>query len=74
MMPLEEERGDYHKQSEGEREDSEDAAPEVAVRRKPLSPTRREREMHEASHVPCRSWCVGCGWKGASQEAHGPPS
>ena len=60
MMPLEEEREDEHGESASEREGSEEAEPDVAVRRKPLSPTQREREMYEASHLPFRSWCDSC--------------
>ena len=33
---------------------------EVIVRRKPLSPSKREREIHEGSHIPFRSWCESC--------------
>ena len=26
----------------------------------PGQPNRREREAHEVTHVPCRSWCIAC--------------
>ena len=26
----------------------------------PGEPNRREREAHEVTHVPCRSWCIAC--------------
>ena len=50
----------------GERTGEGDAAGEeeeaVAVRpaRTPCSPTRAEREEHEATHLPFRSWCRFC--------------
>ena len=33
---------------------------EVKVRRTPKGPTRREREEHEATHIPYRDWCRHC--------------
>ena len=37
------------------------AAPDWKVRAGPRSnPTRREREEHEATHVPFRDWCAYC--------------
>ena len=30
------------------------------VRRVPKGPTQREREEHEATHIPYRSWCKHC--------------
>ena len=33
---------------------------ERVARRKPSSPSKRERELHEASHIPFRSWCESC--------------
>ena len=37
------------------------AAPDWRVRAGPRSkPTQREREQHEATHVPFRDWCAYC--------------
>ena len=30
------------------------------IRRGPIGPTKSEREIHEATHVPYRSWCRHC--------------
>ena len=35
-------------------------ASEARVLRKPTQPTKAEREEHEISHVPFRSWCEDC--------------
>ena len=46
-----------------ERFDGEEelAAPDWRVRAGPRSkPTQREREEHEATHVPFRDWCAHC--------------
>ena len=32
----------------------------VKVARRPVGPTREERETHEATHFPYRSWCPSC--------------
>ena len=39
--------------------DTEEAA-EVKIRRSPGEPTSREREEHEATHIPYRDWCRRC--------------
>ena len=42
-------------------EEEELAAPDWRVRAGPRSkPTQREREEHEATHVPFRDWCAHC--------------
>ncbi len=28
--------------------------------RRPAAPTRKEREEHEATHIPYREWCEHC--------------
>eukprot|EP00971_Amphidinium_carterae_P138391 2742294-Amphidinium_carterae.1 len=39
----------------------EAVAADIKMRRTPLEPTRRERELHEANgHIPYRSWCASC--------------
>ena len=32
----------------------------MRVRRAPEEPTKKEREEHEATHIPYRSWCRHC--------------
>ena len=41
-----------------EQEDEE--AGEVKTRRAPKGPTKKEREEHEATHIPYRDWCKHC--------------
>ena len=38
--------------------DDESRVPKV--RRGPMEPTREERLLHEATHMPFRSWCRFC--------------
>ena len=48
---------------EGDEIDGEEelAAPDGRVRAGPrIQPTQREREAHEATHVPFRDWCAHC--------------
>ena len=47
---------------EGNEIDGEEelAAPDWRVGGPKNKPTRREREEHEATHVPFRDWCVHC--------------
>ena len=46
------------RETEGE---GEVAAPDWRVRAGPrIKPTQREREEHEATHVPFRDWCAYC--------------
>ena len=41
--------------------EEESAAPDWRVRAGPRNkPTQREREEHEATHVPFRDWCAHC--------------
>ena len=59
---VEEERDDMSDE-EGEKVDGEGelAAPDRRVRAGPRNkPTQREREEHEATHVPFRDSCVHC--------------
>ena len=47
----------------GDKIDDEEelAAPDWRVRAGPRNrPTQREREEHEATHVPFRDWCAHC--------------
>ena len=48
--------GDEGPNLEGESEEGERAQ----IRRAPKGPTKREREEHEATHIPYRSWCRHC--------------
>ena len=55
---VEEGRDEMSDEEEGE---EELAAPDWRVRAGPRSkPTQREREEHEATHVPFRDWCAHC--------------
>ena len=36
-------------------EENGDIGHETVARRRPLSPSKRERELHEVSHIPFRS-------------------
>ena len=48
---------------EGDRieDEGEFAAPDWRVRARPRNkPTQREREEHEATHMPFRDWCAHC--------------
>ena len=38
----------------------EEEETEVKVRRAPKGPTKREKEEHEATHIPYRDWCRHC--------------
>ena len=54
-----------HEMSDGEGGETDGegewAAPDWRVRAGPRSkPTQREREQHEATHVPFRDWCAYC--------------
>ena len=57
-----EEGRDEMSDEEGETHSEEElAAPDWRVRAGPRSrPTQREREEHEATHVPFRDWCAHC--------------
>ena len=43
----------------GDGEEAEEAR-EARPARNPLAPTRAEREAHEATHLPFRTWCAAC--------------
>ena len=54
---------DGRSDEEGDRIDGEEdlAAPDWRVRAGPRNtPTQKEREEHEATHVPFRDWCIHC--------------
>ena len=59
-------------QEEAEEEEPEECAP-VRVRRAPDESTRKEREEHEATHNPYRSWCRHCvrGRAGSGRDGNG---
>ena len=40
--------------------EAEEEGEVVRIRRAPKGPTRREREEHEATHIPYREWCPHC--------------
>ena len=49
--------------------DAEEPAP-VRVARDPGDPTSREREHHNATHIPYRSWCPVCVKAKGKEETH----
>ena len=71
---VEEER-DEMSDEEGDEIDGEEelAAPHRRVRAGPRNkPTQREREEHEATHVPFRDWCAHCMiGRGRTHHRHG---
>ena len=56
---LEDEGPEEEEREEDERQDEEEGRPPV-TRKRPKMPSKREREEHEATHVPFRSWCRHC--------------
>ena len=62
MNGVEEGRDEMSDEEGGEIDGEEElAAPDWRVRAGPRSkPTQREREEHEATHVPFRDWCAHC--------------
>ena len=74
MMPLEENEGSSEERDQAASIEAERAEAaggeseeeyggtvhEKVARQKPTSPSKRECELHEASHVPFRSWCESC--------------
>ncbi len=45
---------------EEEQGDDEEEGQQPKVIRSPKAPTKLEREEHEATHLPFRSWCTHC--------------
>ena len=41
-------------------DDSDEEGQQPKVMRSPKAPTKAEREEHEATHLPFRSWCTHC--------------
>ena len=41
-------------------DEDEEEGQQPKVIRSPKAPTKAEREEHEATHLPCRSWCTHC--------------
>ena len=62
MNGVEEEHDKMSDEEGGETHSEEElAAPDWRVRAGPRSrPTQRERQEHEATHVPFRDWCAHC--------------
>ena len=52
-------RVDLEPRSADEEQEDEEAG-EVKTRRAPKGPTQKEREEHEATHIPYRDWCKHC--------------
>ena len=51
---------EYQEEEEGEHEraSTESRKPNIAA--EPIQPTRNEREEHQYTHLPYRSWCPHC--------------
>ena len=62
----EEERGDI--EEEGEETGMEATAPNML--RDPPEPTQKEREEHDATHLPSRPWCRICIEARAKEQGH----
>ena len=50
-------------------EEVHESAP-IAVASSPKEPTQQERDEHEATHLPYRSWCKHCVRGRGCREAH----
>ena len=46
--------------AKGEDEGAEEAQVKPKIARDPGQPTARDREIHEVTHIPPRSWCDHC--------------
>ena len=44
----------------GMKAEIQEEAERPKVRRQPKQPTKKEREEHECTHIPYRSWCTHC--------------
>ena len=51
-------------------EQSEESRAVRVGQKKTVTPTLAEREEHERTHIPCRSWCRHCVAARASNPAH----
>ena len=70
MMSGADKDGDEEDEAQGEEGDSEDGEDDficqpceeapVSVAKSPCAPTHEDRERHNASHLPYRSWCDVC--------------
>ena len=49
-----------HDVVEDEPDEDEEEGQQPKVIRSPKAPTKAEREEHEATHLPFRSWCTHC--------------
>lgn len=70
-MPGDEERSQKAREEQmpGDEERSEEARGAM-TRKKPATPSRREREEHELTHVPFRTWCKACMEGGGKNVPH----
>ena len=48
------------KDEEGDAEEEGEEGREAVAMPSPMTPSRREREQHELTHTPYRSWCPHC--------------
>ena len=60
LRPVQDEKGEDKQEEDDEKEDELEEAVKVRVRRAPGEPTKKEREEHEATHIPYRDWCAHC--------------
>ena len=54
------EEGREGSDSAGEDEEAEDESRAAVGKKSPKEPTRKQREDHENTHMPYRSWCEDC--------------
>ena len=59
-MPEMEEEEDEAGQGQEEKEDTREEAMRCQVVRDPGEPSQRERDEHDVTHLPFRSWCRIC--------------
>ena len=63
------ERGEDGLKPEEATEESEEGR-EVAMKKSPMIVTKAQRDEHERTHTPFRSWCKWCVWAGSKKMAH----
>eukprot|EP00971_Amphidinium_carterae_P082049 1623115-Amphidinium_carterae.3 len=60
--------------ADGTIDDAHHEASTMRIRRSPMEPTRKEREVHEANaHIPYRAWCQSCIAGRGRADAHDRP-
>ena len=69
VCPLVEDEMDEEDMDDKEEQSEESRAVRVGQKKK-MTPTLAEREEHERTHIPYRSWCKHCVAARASNPAH----